>query len=256
MHFAFIKMKCKYLLLFLIAVDAAIAKYLIDVNDSISLQDCSIDSVRNIAELHSNPHEVIIHNCQLDELPNALFIRFAKLRILEITDSHLKTVSDFAFNGLPELHILNLSRNNLTLVKTWSNGNLEALHTMDLRRNSIAELHHNAFKRYPNLLKLNLAVNHITSIPDELFRSIPLLKYLNVGKNNLKSIDSHTFKHLHKLMHLELRHNQLEFIEAESFVGNTHMRVLHLQVLLTCYISVFFIYKSSFHSTGKSHNVL
>lgn len=206
------------------------AKYLISANDSVNVQNCDLDIVRNISQLHASPAEIVIHNCRIDELPNALFLRFHQLRILEITESQLRAISDFAFNGLSGLQLLNLSRNNLTTVKTWSDANLEELNLLDLRRNAIASIHKYAFKRYPNLLKLHLAVNHISEIPDELFRSTPLLKYLNLGKNDLQSIDSHTFKHLHKLIHLELKHNQIELIEAESFVGCTHLKVLHLQV--------------------------
>lgn len=206
------------------------AKYLISANDSVALQNCDLDIVKNISHFNASPAEIIIHGCHIDELPNALFLRFQKLRVLELTESQLRTVSDFAFTGLSALQVLNLSRNNLTTVKTWSNDRLGELQLLDLRRNAIASLHKYAFKHYPNLLKLNLAVNHISDIPDELFRSVPQLKYLNLGKNNLKAIDSQTFKHLHKLIHLELKHNQIEFIEAEAFVGSTHMKVLHLQV--------------------------
>lgn len=206
------------------------AKYLISANDSVNIQNCNLDVVRNISQINASPAEIIIQGCHIEELPNALFLRFQKLRVLEITESQLRTVSDFAFTGLSALQLLNLSRNNLTTVKTWSDDQLGELHMLDLRRNAISSLHKYAFKHYPNLLKLNLAVNHISDIPDELFRFVPLLKYLNLGKNSLGAIDSHTFKHLHKLIHLELKHNQIEFIESEAFVGCTHMKVLHLQV--------------------------
>lgn len=208
------------------------AKYLISANYSVSLHDCDLESVKNIPQL--NAEEIVIQNCHIENLPNALFIRFHRLRILEITESQLETVSDFAFNGLSSLQLLNLSRNNLTTVKTWSNEDLEALHLLDLRRNAIESIHINALERYPSLLKLNLAVNHISEIPDELFRFTPFLKSLNLGKNNLKSIDSQTLKHLHKLIHLEMKHNQIEFIAADTFIGCTHLKVVHLQV---CFIN-------------------
>lgn len=228
-----VKMKCKYffaLLNCIFWIGESSSKYLISANDSVKVHNCDLESVKNIADINANPMEIIIHSCHIDELPNALFIRFHRLRQLEISESQLQTLSDFALNGLNKLQLLILSRNNLTTVKTWSNENLEALHSLDLRRNAIASIQKDAFKFYPGLLKLNLAVNHIEEIPDELFRSLSHLKYLNLGKNNLASIDSHTFKHLHKLLHLELKHNQIEYIDAESFFGCTHLRVLHLQV--------------------------
>lgn len=235
-HQALLKMKRKFLFALLSCILECSAKYLISANDSVNVQDCDLESVRNIGEINANPEEIIIQNCQIDELPNALFIRFHRLRQLEISESQLQTLSDFALNGLSALQLLNLSRNNLTTVKTWSNENLDALLLLDLRRNAIVNMHKDAFKHYPNLLKLNLAVNQISEIPDELFRSLTHLKYLNLGKNNLTSIDSHTFKHLHKVFHLELKHNSIEFIDAESFFGCTHLRVLHLQVEIWCRI--------------------
>ncbi|CAG9797882.1 unnamed protein product [Chironomus riparius] len=246
------------LLIQLLSAIATEAKYLINVNDSVSLTDCNFDDLQNISLLNSNPHEIVIHNCHLSaDLPNALFIRFHKLRILEITESHLKNIGDFAFNGLNELRILNLGRNNITFVRTWTHENLESLHTLDLRRNAITEVHKFAFTRYTKLLKLNLVANHISSLPDELFRSIPLLKHLNLGKNNLKSIDSHTFKHLHKLIHLELKHNEIEFIEDESFVGLTHMKVLHLQDnKLTSFEQELISNMPRLHHLNLSHNLL
>lgn len=240
-------MKCKYffrqLLTQILCISCAITrrmamgKYVISENDSVNLTDCNLDDIKNISALNSNPLEIVIHNCDMSgfaEFPNALFIRFHKLRILEITDSHLRGVGDFAFNGLNDLKVLNLARNNITIVKSWSYQNLESLHSLDLRRNGIVEVHKFAFIHYPKLLKLNLAVNHLQSLPDELFRPIPLLKHLNLGKNNFKKIDSHTFRHVHKLIHLELKNNEIELIESESFVGLTHMRILHMQVSHLC----------------------
>lgn len=233
------KMKCKYYFTLVNCIFWIVecqTKYLISANDSVHLQNCDLGSVENISQLNASPGEIIIQSCHIDELPNALFLRYNKLRALEITESQLRTVSDYAFNGLSALQTLNLSRNNITTVKTWSDENLKALHSLDLRRNAISILHKSAFERYPNLLKLNLAVNHLSEIPDELFRSVPLLKHINLGKNYLKSIDSHTFKYLHKLIHLELKHNEIESIEANSFVGLTHLKILNLQVKLHCFI--------------------
>lgn len=235
------------------------AKYIISENGSVSVENCDLESVKNISQLDTSREKIIIHSCHLDELPNALFIRFQKLRVLEITESQLQTISDYAFNGLHSLQVLNLSRNNLTTVKNWSDGKLEAVHLLDLRRNAISSLHKFAFKHLPNLVKLNLAVNHISDIPDELFRFVPTLKYLNLAKNNIKSIHSHTFKHLHKLMHLELKHNQIEFIDADSLVGSTHLKTLHLQVtfILTMLLHLInsTITTGTFQSNLKRHPI-
>lgn len=226
-------MNCKSLLVlvyFILCHVECQAKSLISANDSVSLQDCNLSNVRNISQLHASPERIVIHNCRIDELPNSLFFRFYKLRVLEITESGIQTIADFAFNGLSLLQVVNLSKNNLTVVKTWSDAKHEALNSLDLRQNEISSLHKNALRFYPNLLELNLAVNEISEIHDEFFRFTPWLKSLNLGRNNLKSISPHTFKLLHKLIHLKLDQNKIEFIDAESFVGCTSLETLHMQV--------------------------
>lgn len=211
-------------------VELCDGKYLVHANDSVRLEQCDVEHIANIREINSSPEEIIIHDCSVGILPNALFIRFHRLKQLEICESQLHSISDFAFHGMKSLQLLNLSRNNLTSVIKWSNEPLLSLHLLDLRRNTIVSIEKDAFIHYPNLLKLNLAVNHITRIPEDLFRSTPSLRYLNLAKNYLRAIDVNTFKHLHKLFNLEIRHNQIERIDSDSLVGSTHLKVLHLQV--------------------------
>ncbi|XP_055639462.1 insulin-like growth factor-binding protein complex acid labile subunit isoform X2 [Toxorhynchites rutilus septentrionalis] len=195
----------------------------------VSMKACYVEDLRNIREYNQSPLTVLINHCYLQELPNAIFIRFADLNTLEICDSRLNNLQDFALNGLRNLEVLNFSRNNLTTIKSWSDHNLERLQTLDLRRNLLKGINAESFRRYPNLVKLNLAANLIESIPEGTFKVVPNLKHLNLGRNLLTSIEETTLKGLSKLAHVSFHHNQIKFVDFFAFVGNSHLKTLQLQ---------------------------
>lgn len=197
--------------------------------DSIVLKHCNIHDVRYIREYNINPKNILINKCFLNELPNAVFLRFPKLKILEICESNLMHIQDFALNGLKGLESLNLSKNNLTVIKTWSDHDLESLVLLDLRRNSINFINKSAFIRYPNLTRLNLADNFIERILENSFKFNENLKYLNLGKNLLTNIDDMIFKGLHKLTYLALHYNKINYIDYYAFISLTHLKSIQLQ---------------------------
>lgn len=197
--------------------------------DAVLLKACYVEDLRNIREYNQNPLNVSISHCSLKELPNAIFIRFTDLLVLEICDSQLSSLQDFALNGLRNLEVLNFSRNNLTSIKSWSDHDLEHLHTLDLRRNLIKTINEHSLMRYPNLTKLNLVGNLITVIPEGTFRVTPNLRYLNLGRNLLTSIDEYTLKGLSKLNQAFFHHNAINYVDYFAFIGNSHLKSLQLQ---------------------------
>ncbi|XP_001859229.2 chaoptin isoform X1 [Culex quinquefasciatus] len=200
-----------------------------DVSEAVRLRACYVEDLRNIREYNQNPLSVYIDHCYLKELPNAIFIRFTDLQVLEICDSRLDNLQDFALNGLRNLEVLNFSRNNLTGVKSWSDHDLEHLHTLDLRRNLIKAINEHSLDRYPNLTKLILTGNLISHIPEGTFKVVPNLKHLNLGRNLLTSIEEGTLKGLSKLSQAAFHHNQISYVDFFAFIGNSHLKSLQLQ---------------------------
>uniref|UniRef100_A0A182QY87 Uncharacterized protein n=1 Tax=Anopheles farauti TaxID=69004 RepID=A0A182QY87_9DIPT len=198
-------------------------------NDAVSLTACYVEDLRNIREHNQNPLVIEINHCYLQELPNAIFIRFTDLKVLEICDSRVNNLQDFALNGLRNIETLNLSRNNLTTVKSWSDHDLATLQVLDLRRNLIRAIDELSFHRYPALVKLNLAVNYIATIPEGTFKAIANLKSLNLGKNLLTTVGEGMLRGLNKLTHAALHHNRIRTVHPYAFVGNGHLKVLQLQ---------------------------
>uniref|UniRef100_A0A182NTC3 Uncharacterized protein n=1 Tax=Anopheles dirus TaxID=7168 RepID=A0A182NTC3_9DIPT len=198
-------------------------------NEAVSLTACYVEDLRNIREHNQNPLAIAINHCYLQELPNAIFIRFNDLKLLEICDSRVNNLQDFALNGLRNIETLNLSRNNLTTIKSWSDHDLETLQVLDLRRNLIRAIDEFSFHRYPALVKLNLAVNYIAGIPEGTFKPIANLKNLNLGKNLLTTVGEGVLRGLNKLTHVAFHHNRIRTVHPFAFVGNSHLKVLQLQ---------------------------
>lgn len=198
-------------------------------NEGISLTACHVEDLRNIREHSQNPLAIDITHCYLQELPNAIFIRFGDLRTLEICDSRVNNLQDFALNGLRRLETLNLSRNNLTTIKSWSDHDLEMLQVLDLRRNLIRSVDEFSFRRYPALVKLNLAANFITAVPEGTFKPVGNLRQLNLGKNLLTTVGEGTLRGLAKLTHVAFHHNRIRSVHPSAFVGTGHLKVLQLQ---------------------------
>ncbi|XP_055596813.1 protein artichoke [Uranotaenia lowii] len=198
-------------------------------NEAICMKACYVEDLRNIREYTQNPLNVTINHCFLQELPNAIFIRFTDLQILEISDSRLNHLQDYALNGLKNLEVLNFSKNNLTSIKSWSDHDLEQLQTLDIRKNLVKSINSQSFKRYPNLAKLILSNNFLTTIPEGTFSEVPHLRYLSLGRNLLTSIEEHTLKGLSKLTHVSFHHNQISYVDFFAFIGNSHLKHLQLQ---------------------------
>jgi hypothetical protein len=81
------------------------AKYLIS-NETFTLRECQAEDLATIRDIFPAPKEIVINHCKVKELPNAIFIRFPMLKLLEISESHLSNIQDFAFNGLKNLETL------------------------------------------------------------------------------------------------------------------------------------------------------
>lgn len=198
-------------------------------NATVTYSNCMLHDLKNMRNQTFDPSGLIITHCYIPELPNAFFIRLKNLTLLEIVESKLLTIGDFALNGMPGLKSLSLIKNNISEVKSWSADDMKNLTNLDLRRNQIKAIGTKDFRRFPNLQKLNLAVNFITDLEPSLFSYIPNLKYLNLGRNTIKSVNAFAFRGLSKLTQLALHHNQLENIDKNAFLTNANLRSLRLE---------------------------
>lgn len=189
--------------------------------------DCNAEQLQHLPKL-SAIYELSAVTCNISTLPNAYFTRFTSLTALEVRESGLTKIGDYALNGLDQLQWLLLPWNYITDVKPWAQAPLKALHTLDLEGNAVKTLSAESFMRYPNLHYLNLAHNMLERIGSEEFVHLPHLRHLNLAHNRLGVIESLYFRGMQHLAHLSLQHNAIERVAADSFETNAHLRSLRL----------------------------
>ncbi|XP_053959490.1 insulin-like growth factor-binding protein complex acid labile subunit isoform X1 [Anastrepha ludens] len=189
--------------------------------------DCTAEQLLHLPKL-SAVFELSAVTCNITTLPNAYFMRFSALTVLELRESGLATIEDYALSGLDQLQWMSLAGNYITNVKPWAREPLKALNSLDLEGNAIRTLNGESFICYPNLHYLSLAANLLERISSDVFAYVPHLKHLNLAQNRLTVIGSSYFRGMQHLAHLALHHNAIERIEADSFESNAHLRSLRL----------------------------
>ncbi|KFV88067.1 Extracellular matrix protein 2 [Struthio camelus australis] len=120
-------------------------------------------------------------NAKLTQIPP---IADPDLTSLDLTGNIITTISDEAFNGIPNLEWIDLSKNNIT-----SPG-----------------IGPQAFKILKKLKRLYLDGNMLVHIPSELPSTLEEIK---INDNHLHAIDEDTLQDLKNLVTLELEGNQL-----------------------------------------------
>ncbi|NXE54001.1 ECM2 protein, partial [Casuarius casuarius] len=120
-------------------------------------------------------------NAKLTQIPP---IADPDLTSLDLTGNIITTISDEAFNGIPNLEWIDLSKNNLT-----SPG-----------------IGPQAFKILKNLKRLYLDGNMLVHIPSELPSTLEEIK---INDNRLHAIDEDSLQDLKNLVTLELEGNKL-----------------------------------------------
>ncbi|XP_069963350.1 insulin-like growth factor-binding protein complex acid labile subunit [Bactrocera oleae] len=189
--------------------------------------DCNAEQLQHLPKV-SAIYELSAVTCNISTLPNAYFTRFTSLSALEVRESGLAKIGDYALNGLEQLQWLVLPWNYITNIRPWSQTPLKALHTLDLEGNAVKTLSAESFMRYPNLHYLSLAHNMLERISNDAFTHLPHLRQLNLAHNRIAVIESLYFRGMQHLAHLSLQHNAIERVAADSFETNAHLRSLRL----------------------------
>ncbi|XP_011181154.1 toll-like receptor Tollo [Zeugodacus cucurbitae] len=187
--------------------------------------DCNAEQLQHLPKIAAI-YELSAVTCNITTLPNAYFTRFTTLTALEVRESGLAKIGDYALNGLEQLQWLSLSWNYITSVRPWAQTPLKALQTLDLEGNAVKTISAESFIRYPNLHYLSLAHNMLERIDSDAFAPLPHLRHLNLAHNRLSVIESPYFRGMQHLAHLSLQHNAIERAAVDSFETNAHLRTL------------------------------
>lgn len=168
-------------------------------------------------------------NCNLTTLPNGFFDHVPNIHSIEIDNSNVSSVANFALRGMQQLRKLSITNNsNLKRCQPWAANNLDKLTHLHLISNGLSELDTFALRFYPKLTTLFLANNLIEDIPVGFFDFTLEIETLDLSGNRLHRTEAFTFKALLRLAHLNLENNKIDYIDPYTFTTTAHLQVLKL----------------------------
>uniref|UniRef100_A0A8B9PR42 Toll-like receptor 4 n=1 Tax=Apteryx owenii TaxID=8824 RepID=A0A8B9PR42_APTOW len=132
---------------------------------------------------------------------------------LDLSFSHLKSLSSNYFSSVCELQLLDLTRCHIHTIEDNSFKDLYNLSTLILTANNFKYLGPAAFYGLTSLRRLVLVENNISSLTDLPIGHLHTLQELNVGHNNIASLKlPKYFANLTSLRHLSLLSNKITYI--------------------------------------------
>ncbi|XP_063447125.1 leucine-rich repeat-containing protein 15-like [Mytilus trossulus] len=185
-------------------------------------------------------------------LPRNVFKHLVNLTLLDLSYNNIRSIHQYAFNGLVELQHLKFNSNelgkipngtfqytpNLVILELVYNSiynvtkgmftGLGNLHQLYLKGNYMRSIQNNAFQSLINLIELNLSFNLLHSVNRLMFAGLPKLRHLYLGFNNINKISNQTFENLTDLRLLDLANNMLQSLNEKTFTGLKNLQVLRL----------------------------
>ena len=188
---------------------------------------------------HQNLRVIFMGDNRIAAMP--LLHEFQMLRILDLSDNKLQTITigkldnleELILNGnelhsmpvlseeLPSLHTLILSHNNIVSVSADYFSRVPVLKIMDISRNSLEEF---TLGQAEALMELRLSYNNLNSMP-VLTQPLPSLRNMILNDNSISSIPENYFANAPGLFILNLNQNEItEF----NCIELSLLRQLHL----------------------------
>jgi len=145
----------------------------------------------------------------LRPIPDDIFHGLGQLRLLDLGENRLKTVSRAMFNNFPRLEELFLYRNRLDEIPDDSFDGLTQLKFLDISNNNLKTVTHTMFSHLSRLTNLYLASNKFVTIPDDAFLGLGQLEHLSLESCGLSTLRAPLLRSTTNLGYLSLAYNPL-----------------------------------------------
>ncbi|NXB25345.1 ECM2 protein, partial [Rhagologus leucostigma] len=187
-------------------------------------------------------------NAKLTQIPP---ISDPDLTSLDLTGNSITTISDEAFNGIPNLEWIDLSKNNITspgigprafkilkkLKRLYLDGNMlvhipselpSTLEEIKINDNQLHAIDEDGFKDLKNLVTLELEGNKLSeaNVSPLAFYPLKSLSYLRLGRNKFRIIPQGLPATLEELY---LEHNQIEEVSEICFNHTRNINIIGLK---------------------------
>ncbi|XP_028848453.1 leucine-rich repeat and transmembrane domain-containing protein 1 [Denticeps clupeoides] len=126
---------------------------------------------------------------------------------LYLQDNRIRGLGSMVFREMPHLRVLDLSNNSITTVSPSALQGLRSLHNLSLAHNGLRELDRRLLGSIRNLTQLDLSHNALAGLPGALADSMKHLQRLSLQHNRMQKLDRTHLDALQSLEHLHLHGN-------------------------------------------------
>lgn len=206
--------------------------------NSIIIQDNRLNLWNNLIDQTSNTQSVDIKTANLTSIEHIPICKWQNLKMVDLSNNSIETISDRIFLGCNKLVELILGRNKVSNMSDNAFMGLSFLTQLDLSINQISYLTENIFRPLVKLEILRMDTNRIEVIDADLFKYNHILRMLYLFNNSINVIQPKTFWNLKKLTTLDIGNNSnLTTIDLSNMTSlfsvilkNTGINLLHIPV--------------------------
>ncbi|CAF0990822.1 unnamed protein product, partial [Brachionus calyciflorus] len=113
---------------------------------------------------------------------------------LDLENTLVQQINDFAFENLTFLNTIRLIGNNIKIITKNTFTGLVNLIILNLSKNQISTIEYNSFISLGKLEELDLSSNFISNVESRMFNGLVKLKFLDLSKNRILNIDDNMYE--------------------------------------------------------------
>ena len=185
-------------------------------NNYVTVKSCKQDILTKSADCRSR---------QLTKIPDDLQ---RDLRILNLWNNGIATVSNYSFIRYPLLNELYLTSNKLRSIQPLGFYSLQHLRKLYLNDNELVSLSNGeVFKWLPKLTHLGLSNCHLQYVPNNLFSYLPEIQQVCLDANNITSVKISSCSSK-VLAYISLSNNCIHQLTPETFQVSCQIDSIYL----------------------------
>lgn len=200
----------------------ALQKLDLSENNIVDIPRNAFSGVENLIYLNMS------YNIHLGPLPATLVQPLTKLRILDFSNTGLKSLPVEMFSGSFDLEMIILRHNSLQEIQDGTFSNLKNISSIDLSQNNIMSIRPSSFVNVMNIKKLNLKGNQLSAFKGEMFNTGTSLEELDISDNKISYLFPSSFRIHPRLRILNLANNKLNFFPSDLISTLQFMETIDL----------------------------
>eukprot|EP00043_Microstomoeca_roanoka_P020583 m.251672 g.251672 ORF g.251672 m.251672 type:complete len:1032 (-) comp17185_c1_seq4:400-3495(-) len=169
-----------------------------------------------------------LSNNFLTSISSNIFRDLISLEQLWLQVNHIALVAPNAFVSLRNLNTLRLDNNQIRQIPAGSFDAMHALLSLDLGENPLEELPPHLFDSMTNLKILYLENTFLSSLPPAIFDQLTAVVRLLLFNGRLTSVPPTLLHNLHALDYLSFSGNRLSSLHSDTFLGLHNLTNLYL----------------------------